>query len=124
MKDQTERGGTRSTLRCVGGGELADHVTIVKCDKCDMFLAYVDCVEVCHNELEMEKANGQELDGLRVGMKKGDSPSSAKTDISRFVLEQRTCLSRSLSLAALPSARVTGRQTSAREAATTALDLM
>ena len=33
---------------------------------CDLTPEYVDCVEVCYNELEMEKANGQELEGLRV----------------------------------------------------------
>ena len=83
MKDQSERGGTRTTLRCVGGGELIDpsltifsfshHVTIVTSLTNDLSPEYVDCVEVCYNEIEMEKANGQELEGLRVRIK-GDSP--------------------------------------------------
>ena len=41
----------------------------------DLSTEYVSCVEVCYNEIAMERANGQELDGLRVRMK-GDSPTS------------------------------------------------
>ena len=39
---------------------------------------YVDCVEVCYNELEMEKANGQELEGLRVSTRRGNPPVNLK----------------------------------------------
>ena len=102
-------------------------MTIVTLLTYDLSPEYVDCVEVCYNEIEMEKANGQELEGLRVRLK-GDthkkklSISHFRFYISRFVPEQRICMSRSLSLGVQLSARVTGRPTSAREAVTTALD--
>ena len=44
-------------------------------DITDLSPEYVDCVEVCYNEIEMERANGQEVDSLRVRLK-GDSPTS------------------------------------------------
>ena len=97
------------------------------CDITDLSPEYVDCVEVCYNEIEMERANGQELDSLRVRMKRGIPLHQISIDnlifyISRFVPEQRICMNRSLSLGAPPSARVLGSPTSVMEAVTTALD--
>ena len=51
---------------------FSHHVTIVTSLTTDLSPEYVDCVEVCYNEIEMERANGQELDGLRVRLK-GDT---------------------------------------------------
>ena len=87
MKDQSERGGTRTTLRCVGGGELtmfSHHVTIVTSLTNDLSPEYVDCVEVCYNEIEMEKANGQELEGLRVRLKGDTHKKNSQSPTSDF----------------------------------------